>query len=188
MIDLEKAKAVRGWMNNHELEWLATAVKRTPVIIEVGCAYGRTTRAMVDNSYCSTLYAIDTWAGSPAELHTNHVDYKDQKGDFAFLEFCKELFYPIRNGKIVPLRMDSANAAQLLSSKNVKADFIFIDGDHSYEGVKADIANYGPLVAMGGLLAGHDYKNSNWPDVTKAVAEIFPDVENPAGHIWVKHN
>ncbi len=186
MINLEKAKAVRGWMNNHELEWLATATKRATVIIEVGCAYGRTTRVIVDNSYCSSLYAVDTWRGSPAELNNNHEDYKNEKGDFAFLEFCKELFYPIRIAKVIPLRMDSGNAAQLLSSKGVKADFIFIDGDHSYEGVKADIQNYGPLVAMGGILAGHDYKSSNWPDVTKAVDDMFPAVENPVGHIWVK--
>lgn len=37
-----------------------------------------------------------------------------------------------------------------------KVDFLFIDGDHSYEGVKADYENYGALVRRGGLIAFHD--------------------------------
>jgi cephalosporin hydroxylase len=35
-------------------------------------------------------------------------------------------------------------------------DFLFIDGDHSYEGVKSDYETYGPLVRTGGLIAFHD--------------------------------
>ena len=35
-------------------------------------------------------------------------------------------------------------------------DFIFIDGDHSYEGVKADFINYRPLLSRGGCIAFHD--------------------------------
>lgn len=35
-------------------------------------------------------------------------------------------------------------------------DFLFIDGDHSYEGVKKDYEMYRPLVRAGGLVALHD--------------------------------
>lgn len=35
-------------------------------------------------------------------------------------------------------------------------DFLFIDGDHAYEGVKADFEMYSPLVRKGGLVALHD--------------------------------
>jgi predicted O-methyltransferase YrrM len=35
-------------------------------------------------------------------------------------------------------------------------DFLFIDADHSYEGVRADFERYGPLVRRGGLIALHD--------------------------------
>jgi len=37
-----------------------------------------------------------------------------------------------------------------------KIDFLFIDGDHTYEGVKADYELYSPLVRPGGLIAFHD--------------------------------
>ena len=35
-------------------------------------------------------------------------------------------------------------------------DFLFIDGDHTYEGVRADFEMYSPLVREGGLIALHD--------------------------------
>jgi hypothetical protein len=35
-------------------------------------------------------------------------------------------------------------------------DFLFIDGDHAYAGVKQDYAMYGPLVRSGGCVAFHD--------------------------------
>jgi cephalosporin hydroxylase len=39
---------------------------------------------------------------------------------------------------------------------NIKIDFLFLDGDHTYEGVKTDFLNYVPLVRKGGLVALHD--------------------------------
>ena len=47
-----------------------------------------------------------------------------------------------------------ARVRELLDSRNV--DFLFIDGDHSYEGVKGDFETYSPLVRSGGLIALHD--------------------------------
>jgi cephalosporin hydroxylase len=35
-------------------------------------------------------------------------------------------------------------------------DFLFIDGDHTFDGVAADLAMYGPFVRDGGLVAFHD--------------------------------
>ena len=35
-------------------------------------------------------------------------------------------------------------------------DVLFIDGDHSYEGVKSDFLMYAPLVRPGGIVAFHD--------------------------------
>lgn len=63
-------------------------------------------------------------------------------------------------------------------------DILFIDGDHTYEGVKADLANYAPLVKSGGRIILHDVCSGYDPgvrqafdeyiDATKYEAEIFP--------------
>ncbi|UCH23876.1 MAG: class I SAM-dependent methyltransferase [Deltaproteobacteria bacterium] len=39
---------------------------------------------------------------------------------------------------------------------NNPIDFVFIDGDHTFEGVKTDFLNYGPMVRPGGIVALHD--------------------------------
>jgi len=39
-------------------------------------------------------------------------------------------------------------------------DFLFIDGDHSYEGVKQDFEMYSPLVKSGGFIAFHDVNDT----------------------------
>ncbi len=62
--------------------------------------------------------------------------------------------------KMTLLRKDShkKETVELLKSttKNKEIDFLFIDGDHSYEGVKQDYELYSPLVKKGGIIAFHD--------------------------------
>ena len=54
-------------------------------------------------------------------------------------------------------------------------DFIFIDGGHLYEQVKADIINWKPKVKKGGIMAGHDYSPTWAGYVVRAVTEEFPE-------------
>ena len=42
---------------------------------------------------------------------------------------------------------------------NESYDFIYLDGDHSYEGVKQELPLFWNKVTSGGILAGHDYCN-----------------------------
>ncbi len=51
---------------------------------------------------------------------------------------------------------DSTLESVIKYFNNQKIDFLFIDGDHTYEGVKKDFEMYGPLVKEGGVIAFHD--------------------------------
>jgi cephalosporin hydroxylase len=51
-----------------------------------------------------------------------------------------------------------------------QVDFLFIDGNHLYEYVKADYNNYAPFVRPGGIIAFHDTYGNAY--VKKAIAEI----------------
>lgn len=53
-----------------------------------------------------------------------------------------------------------------------EVDWLFIDGDHSYEGCKSDFENYGPLVRPGGIIAIHD-----------VIGGIRTDIEHQPGVI-----
>lgn len=48
-------------------------------------------------------------------------------------------------------------------------DYIFIDGDHSYQGVLSDISNYYSKLKKGGIFSGHDI---NLADVRKALLDF----------------
>jgi SAM-dependent methyltransferase len=54
----------------------------------------------------------------------------------------------------------------------VAADFIFLDGDHNYPGVCADITAARKILRPGGILAGHDFAGDN--GVVRAVKELAP--------------
>jgi len=50
---------------------------------------------------------------------------------------------------------------------------VFIDGDHTYDGVKADFEMYSPLGRPGGVIALHDIAYPNC-DVPRFWSEISP--------------
>jgi predicted O-methyltransferase YrrM len=52
-------------------------------------------------------------------------------------------------------------------------DFLFIDGDHTYEGVKRDFELYSPLVKKGGIIAFHDI--AVHPEKLKCFVNVFWD-------------
>lgn len=65
-----------------------------------------------------------------------------------------------RSQKLCLLQGDSHSRAMLTQVKgtfgNRPLDYLFIDGDHSYPGVKSDFEMYGAMVRKGGIIAFHD--------------------------------
>ncbi len=51
-------------------------------------------------------------------------------------------------------------------------DFIFIDADHSYEGVKKDFYNYLPMLSKDGIIGFHDIECPDWPGINKFWNEL----------------
>jgi len=62
--------------------------------------------------------------------------------------------------KLHLIRGDSHDPRTLEKVKKIlgggELDFLFIDGDHTYEGVRRDFEMYSPLVRRGGVVAFHD--------------------------------
>jgi predicted O-methyltransferase YrrM len=75
----------------------------------------------------------------------------------------RKLFYEsfaIHKQKMHLIRADSHALSTLNMVENIlegrKLDFLFIDGDHTYKGVKTDFEIYSKLVGKGGIIAFHD--------------------------------
>jgi len=86
-----------------------------------------------------------------------------------------------------PVVSDSLAAAERLCEMRGHVDLIFIDGDHSYEGCRADIEAWLPLLKPGGVVAFHDF-GSRASGVTQAIFEAikagrFAEIVDVAGTI-----
>lgn len=64
-------------------------------------------------------------------------------------------------------------------------DFAFVDADHRYDAVRADIAAWMPKIRLGGMMLGHDYNPKEFPGVVQAVNESFGGaVAVHDDHVW----
>lgn len=87
--------------------------------------------------------------------------YQDWNGEITqetverFMEVAKKNLK--QYGKRVKmLREESVNAAGTFKDESV--DFIFVDGDHSYDATLADCEAYYQKLKKGGIFCGHDYQ------------------------------
>ena len=53
--------------------------------------------------------------------------------------------------------MTSLEWARIAAGSEISYELVYIDADHSYQAVAADLRAYWPLVTAGGWLCGHDY-------------------------------
>lgn len=136
---------------------------------------GRSTMAMA-LSTPGIILCVDSWkCGTPEGK---------KSADGVYGTFIKNLAPQILAGKVIALRMPSADASRVLKDilRNQLADMIFIDGDHSFKAVSEDITNYLPLLDPKGLLCGHDFQHA---PLREAVKTRYPGVTAvPNTTIW----
>jgi hypothetical protein len=122
------------------------------------------------------MILVDPWTspekGSRYEQSPDAMAKQDQK----YFDDCYEQTVEKLGDNIIRtsiMRTTSRNAADLILDNSV--DFVFIDADHTYEGVLEDIKAWLPKIKKGGWIGGHDYGNlPRFPGVKKAVDESFP--------------
>ena len=136
--------------------------------LEIGACRGANGVKFLEG--CSNIMRLD--------LIDPYKEYKDSAGYSSqlILDQSKEVaFY-----NFAPFG-DRARLHVCTSDEYVKTisdgyyDYIFIDGNHSYECVKNDMINYYPKVKTGGIFSGHDVHLN---DVQRALLEfrsIVPD-------------
>lgn len=180
-----KAKLPAGWMGKKCRRWLRGAAGEVlpgGIAVEVGSWLGRSTLVLSSRMPTdSVLYAVDTWAGVPDDPEQHDRLYAGA-GD-VYGAFLRNLGGPIDAGRVAPLRMTSLEGAAELLRRHGEGsvDLVFVDADHRYEAVHADILAYLPLVRPGGLLCGHDL---GWPGVRRAIDELLPGYRTAPTSIW----
>lgn len=168
------ADKIPGWMSVAELRWLANVASSRKLILEIGSWQGRSSKAMA-MTVGERVYCVDPWyraSGEGLKLHPELPDADDNVINAFRANLAPELVC----GKAVPIRMKSDKALAILKDTlgGRKLDMVFVDGDHTYEGVRDNVRDYAPLIARGGLLCGHDWNHDGWPGVVRAVKEFVP--------------
>lgn len=144
-----------------------------PVVgVEVGVHDGRMSAHLLRLRSDLGLVMVDNWKAAERQSPSYRAT-ADPRATLAADEQDAAMRQAIaatdfaQNRRIV-YHNDSTRVARILD--HLRADFVFIDADHSYEGVIADIRAWRPRVKPGGLLCGHDYE-PRFPGVARAVAE-----------------
>jgi len=136
-------------VKNEILELLKIVGRMKPrVILEIGTANG------------GTLFLFSRVASENATIIS--IDFPDRRFGGGYPKWRGILYraFALPGQRIYLLRADSHNRETLEQVKRILdgngIDFLFIDGDHTYEGVKKDFEFYSPLVKKGGIIALHD--------------------------------
>lgn len=151
-------------------------------MVEVGSYAGESALIFLNNPRVERFYSVDPWMSGyddsdPASTLLEQLPIEE--------EYDYRLSPHLASGRAVKYKMTSLEGATLF--KEGSLDFVYIDGLHTYEGVKNDINAWLPKIKKGSHIAGHDYSNPDFPGVTKAVLEKLGDPD----HIfqdtsWVK--
>lgn len=132
-----------------------------PKVVEVGVLLGKMSEAMLRANANLELWMVDSWAPGDeqpdrykvtGDAHSNHelkrvLDHKAQAVNRA-------RHFPNRAHIVHATSMEAATKI-----KDASMDLVFLDADHSYEGVKEDIEAWQHKVKPGGWIGGHDYLN-----------------------------
>jgi len=128
----------------------------------------------------SKLHLVDPWTAiSSGEYAEARYGGKLERGqtemDALYLAVLERFADERRQGVVEVHRLRSTEAENRFADGEL--DFVYVDGDHTYEAVRADLEAYAPKVKPNGILAGDDYGFPGWWDngVTRAVDEFVAE-------------
>ena len=125
-------------------------IKPNAVCVEVGVWKGDLSRQIIQKPI-SKLYLVDPWKSIndvEGRLHNT-----EQKNLDKIYRIVRRRFS--FDKKIEIIRKFSTEA--MLDIQDDSVDWIYIDGNHSYEFVKEDLNGWWPKLRSGGFLCGDDY-------------------------------
>jgi hypothetical protein len=148
---------------------------------EIGVAFGGHSEAILQNTSVTKLYAIDSYQHRPE--YDDPMNLPQPVFDRLFERTGQRL--GVFGDRVQQIRLDSVDAATRIDEP---LDFVYIDGDHSYQGIRDDLEAWFPLIREGGILAGHDYGQPAFPGVKASADQFFDRFDLPVHHegkgIW----
>lgn len=159
--------AIRPIQVRSELRAMLGMLERTPprTVLEIGTAFGGTLFLLTRvSSPEATLISVDL----PVEDLAVDQPARFGGGNYAPRKRLYQSFARDQQ-RVVFLSADSHSPRTLAKIRHElsgrELDFLFLDGDHSADGVRRDFEMYAPLVRDGGIIALHDIVDGPGEDV-----------------------
>lgn len=135
--------------------------------VEVGVAFGGHAGAILERGGVDKLFGVDR--------------YRHQRGYDDPMNLAQPVFDRLAN-RVVDRMKPFENRFELVREESEEAgqrfkdhslDFVYLDADHSEEGVWKDLRTWAIKVREGGVIAGHDFGHPDFPGVQRAVQRFF---------------
>jgi hypothetical protein len=148
----------------------ARLLRRLPkhsVGVEIGVWAGDLSAAILRAVRPMQLHLLDPWAFAP-DARYEQAWYGGARArsqaemDEVYKRVLQRFETEIADGAVVIHRSTSAEAAA--GFEDASLDWVYVDGNHLYEYVRADLELFAPKMRPGGLLAGDDYGAAGWWD------------------------
>ena len=140
-----------------ELALLLKYSRGAKVLVEIGCYEGATTVALARNAASGEVHSIDPFLAGRTGICYGYW--------IARLQIRRQ---GLRNVQLI--RAFSHQAVKQFQSE---IDFLFIDADHSWEGIERDWSDWFPKVRQGGLIAMHDCRISTNSPVELGTMQFY---------------
>jgi len=138
------------------------------VLVQVGVWAGDATAWLLDHALVlgDTLHDVDTFAGTAGE-HTLSEALMAYERYQAMLS-QKDLYGCVRTYK-------TTSEVFFPNKPFEAADFVYVDGDHSFKAVASDVEDAWSVIKPGGILACDDYQ---WYSPARAYDRPYPALAN----------
>lgn len=155
----------QGYLSRGEvdlLKELAVALPPRPIIVNIGAGAGTSTLAFLEARDDSIVISIDVLTNEQEVTTNEHLRLKEIEPEDA--------------ARVIRIWGDSVQVGKAWPFGFV--DMVFVDGDHSEAGCRADIEAWMPHAT---LMAFHDYGSPRWGGVKGVVDRMMAGWEQ-VGH------
>jgi len=131
-------------------------------VVEIGCYTGTGSKKFAE--HFNKVFCVDPFIGG--------YDDKDPASN-SNMRLVEEIFDKEVSGftNIVKIKSTSEDACKMFDKKSLQ--FVYLDGNHSEEPLRAEIREWLNYIMDGFFIGGHDFGYKNHPSVKEVVLEYF---------------